>query len=228
VSVLSASGTRRAGRAVNWLRRAIRGSEAICHACLGTLRGGEELCSHCGALLRDPRVVRRGAPPGVTATWRATTAEHVREVGGWVHDAHFDWERITFDVTTGVVTVPFQQEPTTEEECGQAGQQLVARGRLGSWIFRVPFVECRLSIGMARACLIQDHEREDPGMLDHVDFDADRGAVRVATVVGPEITVPVDALDVEIVMTDKLAFFIRRVSAGGRAHADSRWPDARR
>jgi hypothetical protein len=50
------------------------------------------------------------------------------------------------------------------------------------------------------------------------------GGIVLRTVTGPRITVIVDAIDIEIAMTDDVAFSIRRVSSR-LGESDSRWED---
>lgn len=57
--------------------------------------------SHNVAMSTDARV---------TARFTASSADELYDIGGWAHDAEFDWERITFDEARGVVTIRFAQE----------------------------------------------------------------------------------------------------------------------
>lgn len=99
-----------------------------------------------------PVAQRADHEPRITATWRAASAEALDQIGGWVHDAHFDWELVAFDPDVGRVTIPFQQEPDAEE-CGQPGPQLIARAGHRRR-YRVPFVRGLLTIGHATALKI--------------------------------------------------------------------------
>ncbi len=146
----------------------------------------------------------------ITATWHATSADELREIAGWVHDAYFAWEEVDFDREAAVVTVPFQQEPTHEAECGQAGARLVKRGRFGRHVYRAPFVRCTLTIRRAQTCAIDDLGRDEPGMLTVVEADGASGGVLIEAMTGPDVRVRADAIEVEIAMSDELAFHIRR------------------
>ncbi len=145
----------------------------------------------------------------VTATWRATSSEDLPQVGGWVHDAYFDWDRISFDAARGVVSVPFSQEPADVEECGQPGAQLVGRSRFGARVYKVRFVRCTATIGLARGYAVDNRHRDDPGMLNLVEA-TEPGEIVFVPVTGPEVRIAVDGIDVRVEMTDELAFYVRR------------------
>lgn len=160
----------------------------------------------------------------MTARWRATSRAELEQIGGWVHDAYFEWEDVGHDPSTGVVTVPFQQEPSSEEECGQPGARLVAHRPLGASVYKVPFVRCTATLRHATACVVDGRHRDDPGMLDVIEAGASASEIVFAPVTGPEIRAWVDAIDVEIEMTDEIVFYVRRVT-GRLAATDSRWED---
>jgi hypothetical protein len=160
----------------------------------------------------------------ITATWHATSGDELRQIGGWVHDASFDWERIDFDPAAGVVTVPFDQEPTDEQECGQRGPRLVERGRVGSRIYKVPFVRCSATVRHATTCVIDERNRADPGMLNVLEPQGSR-EIAFVPVTGPEVRIAIDTVDVQIEMTDELAFHVRRTTTW-LGESDVRWNEA--
>jgi hypothetical protein len=82
----------------------------------------------------------------VTATLHAASIEELTQIGGWVHDAYFDWRRIEFDAGAGVVTVPFAQQPA-EAGAGEIAPRVVDRTRfLRLPILEVPFVRCLVTV----------------------------------------------------------------------------------
>ena len=158
----------------------------------------------------------------VTARFHAASAEDVEHIGGWVHDAYFDWRQIHHDSALRVVTVPFSQE--SHPDLNQAGPELVREGRFGARIYRVPFVRCYCRIAHATGVDVADSERDDPGMLNVVYFDVPTSAVYLDTTVGPEVRVSVEGIDVEITATSQVDFYVRR-TATPNTHHDTRWAD---
>jgi hypothetical protein len=206
-------------RFTSWVHRHWR---PICDVCGATVADDDPRCPHCGALFTD--LSREYHEHMVTATWRATSHDELRQIGGWVHDAYFDWERVDFDAANGVVVVRFEQEPTDEAECSQPGARLVGRGRLGARIYRVPFVRCTATIRHATGCAVEERDRDDPGMLDVIE-PGGPGEIVFVAVTGPGLRVAVDEIDVQIAMTDELAFYIRRTDFG-LGTSDAPWDKA--
>lgn len=157
----------------------------------------------------------------VIATWTATSSAELDLIGGWVHDAPFEWTRIEFDRRDASVTVPFCQEAPTAVG---PGPELVARRRR-SRIYKVPMVRCAATVLSAQACTIGNREREDPGMLDVITAPRE-GEIVVAAVVGPETRIAVRAIDVRIEMTDQVELHLHRRTEPGGSEMDRLWNDA--
>ena len=162
----------------------------------------------------------------VTTRHAASTPQELYEVGGWVHDAHFDWQQIEWDAEQRTVTIPFWQESTGETN--QAGPEFVAKRRFGATVLKVPFVRCRLIVRQATGVQIASDGRDEPGMLNYVDFHSRSASIRVKAAIGPGVSIAVNAIDVEIALTDEAEFWKKRLVRPGGGHLDSGWREKSR
>jgi hypothetical protein len=72
--------------------------------------------------------------------------------------------------------------------------------------------------------IIEERNRDDPGMLNVIKAGSS-GEIVFVPVTGPELRVAVDSIDVQIEMTDELAFYVRRTDSG-LGTSDARWDNA--
>jgi hypothetical protein len=146
-------------------------------------------------------------------TLTAATPEQLKEIGGSVHDAYFEHEKVVFDEGARTVTVPFAQEGGRWLELSNAvlpePEFLKKTWRYEE--YRVPFLRCEVVVRAARSVdLGPEDTLIDPGMLDHIEYDSAAAQVLIRTVTGPQITVQVDSVQVDVVITDTVALHVRR------------------
>ena len=150
--------------------------------------------------------------------------EDLELVTYWVHDAHFNYEEASFSEEASRVTVPFAQESGWGDRHPSMPNPELLKSTLLSRHYRVPFVRCLLVLENALGISIDEDGRGDPGMLNELTFDASRCEVRLATVVGPSIVVPVsDDVCLRVIVTSEVAVEVRRkVFRGWPAESDPR------
>lgn len=188
--------------------------QPACWDCLETVPVTTGSCCFCGAELRGGAASSPGArAPRVTRRWHAASGAELRPFAGWVHDADWDQQELTFDGAAATVTLPFWQQPTTVEECGLAAPWLVARSADGSERHDLPFVRCTLTIGSALSLRLSDDGLDAPRQMSDVTVEDDGRTVEIFPVEGPTVWVTVDAVDVTIEMTDRLWCFHNRSEA---------------
>jgi hypothetical protein len=144
---------------------------------------------------------------------RATTPEELEEVAGCVHDAYFEHEQVVFDEAACTVTVPFVQEGGEWLELPHASlpEPEVLRKTWRYKEYRVPFLRCEVVVHSARSVHLGPKDTfPDPGMLDYIEYDSAGAQVLIRAVTGPEISVQVDSLQLEMVITDAVALNVRR------------------
>jgi hypothetical protein len=143
----------------------------------------------------------------VVNTRRATSAAELRQIDR-THDAYFDPDAIRFDPDTRVLSIPFDQEALPDDELVPKSEvvKVTRRGR----VERVPFLKCVLELHGVESWALGSDGRDEPGMLMGIEWNAGEGEVRVGTVTGPLISATVNALDVEIVVTDEVALVVER------------------
>ena len=155
----------------------------------------------------------------------ASDPEALEAISGWTHDASFLPEHFAFDRSEGTVLVGFEQEPL-ERDIGLPAPELVRESWWAS-TWRMPFVLCLLRVRRATGCTQPPEELEDGSMLG-VEWDPVRSVVTVHSGFG-RIDFPVEALDVELDITDKVSS-VRRRRVGKVLPYDStsrfewRWP----
>jgi hypothetical protein len=168
-----------------------------CPQCRAELRGAGEHGPSPGA--RTPRVTRR---------WHASDAARLRTVSGWIHDASWDDEAMTL-ADDGTLVIPFRQLTTTVEECGQTELRRVARAADGRVRSDRPVVHCRIMVRHATSVAIAMEERDAPRVFSGCVHDEAARHLTFWAVIGPELHLDVERLDLTIEVTDQLAHYER-------------------
>lgn len=130
----------------------------------------------------------------------------LRDASGAVHDAYFDSAAMKHSADERIVTIPFQQEGWRDGP--RADRSLVAE----TWRFReyrVAFFHGTLTVRHVRT-VAQPEGWDHSGMLLGMHFKSAASEVRVCAVDCLRLTV--DALDVEVVISENLAGYVRRRS----------------
>jgi hypothetical protein len=139
------------------------------------------------------------------------------------HDAYFDVEDREFDAPNRTLSLPFSQR--VDQIIDVDGMPAVERTRR-TWRYeehRVPAVGCVLRIRQVRAWSAR-RGLDEPGMLNWIEWDADRSRVTVHPVTGPEHVVDVDRLEVEVEVTDRVDHHYRvRVGRLAGVESERRW-----
>jgi hypothetical protein len=151
-----------------------------------------------------------------------TRPEDLELVTYWIHDAHFDYEEVSFSETASRATVPFAQESGWGARHPSMPNPELLKSTLLSRHYRVPFVRCYLVFESARGISIDEPGRGDPGMLNEATFDPSGGEVHLAPVVGPRIVVSVSKLAIRVIVSEDVTVEVRRkVLRGWPAESDS-------
>ncbi len=141
----------------------------------------------------------------------------LREISGAVHDAYFGSPAMKHSADERTVTTPFQQEGWPDGP--RADLRLVAE----SWRFReyrVAFFHGTLTVRHVRT-VAQPNGWDDSGMLLGVHFENAASEVRVCALDCLRLTV--DALQVEVAISDNVAGYVRRRSGKWtRVESDTR------
>ena len=144
----------------------------------------------------------------VIKTYSATDPDQLEEISGWAHDALLVDDAIDHLPDERVVEIRFEQEPL-DPAPGLPRPEEVGR----SWWsieYRMPFVLCRLRVrGATGAPAIPADTAAGPGSLLGIRWDATASRVRVE-LDDDAITVPADALDVRLDVTDEVVSIRRR------------------
>ncbi len=185
--------------------------EPICWDCSAVALPATGACPRCGAELRgtDQNGPSPGArPPRVTRSWRATDVATLATFSGWLHDASWDDEAMTLD-DDGTLAIPFQQIVTTVERCGQEPRRTVARSTDGRLRSDEPTVDCRVVVRHVTAVSIAMEDRDAPRMFCCCEHDSAERRFIFGAVIGPELYVEVERLDLTVEITDQLAHYGR-------------------
>jgi hypothetical protein len=104
----------------------------------------------------------------VLLTLTARTPEDLGLLGGWLHDAYFEHEEITFDQGSQVVAIPFAQEAGNAMRSPLASEHLRRTWRYEDW--RIPFFRGSLT-GRDAAGFDQDESGTgEPEMLGGISY----------------------------------------------------------
>lgn len=183
--------------------------EPLCWDCGQVALPATGACPHCRAELRgvgEAGPSPGARPPRVTRRWHVRDVSSLSEVCGWLHDADWDDEAMRWE-GDDVLSVPFVHQPTTVEECGQSGSRMFARAQDGTLREGTPFVHCRVVVRHASSAAIAMEERDAPRMFSCAEHDPVARRLTFLAVVGPELHVGVERLDLTLEMTDQLAHY---------------------
>jgi hypothetical protein len=142
----------------------------------------------------------------VLLTLTARTPEDLGPLDGWLHDAYFEYEEIAFDQGSQVVAIPFAQEAGNAIPSPLASEHLRRTWRYEDW--RIPFFRGSLTVRDAAGFDQDESGTGEPGMLGGISYSD--GALRVATVTGPALVIPVGRLDLELALGEEVSFWVRR------------------
>lgn len=195
--------------------------EPLCWDCRQVALPATGACPHCGAELRGSGPSPGTRPQRVTRTWHATCACQLATFSGWLHDADWDDDLMRFEDDGDTLVIPFMQEITTVEECGQAPSRVVARTTGGRERSATPLVWCNVRLRHVTAVAITMEERNAPRMFCCCEHNSTARRVDFAAVVGPELHVTVERLDLTIEMTDVLAHYRHGYQIDGPARWDA-------
>lgn len=154
---------------------------------------------------------------------RATTPYELEAIDR-TDDASFAPEGITFDSERRVLTIPFEQEPWPDDGSAATAELVEERGR--DRIEKVPFLRCALEIGLVRSWSVKNEEML--GGLLGVSWKEDTREV-IAHAGPGSVRAVVDAIDVTIIVTDEVDYYIRRRHHRGRIFSsitDTPWPSS--
>jgi hypothetical protein len=143
---------------------------------------------------------------------RVTDPANLEEINGLIHDQYFDIDDARFDPQAGCLTIRFGSD--------QPEASTVLR-RLWIWRkVRLPLVESFLRIRRAKSCEIRDTAQVGTYPLNIVEYNPRDGIVDVIPVFGADIKLSVEALDIEVELTDKVIGHLVR-SYFGRGYSES-------
>jgi hypothetical protein len=154
----------------------------------------------------------------------ARSAAELDEISGRAHDGVFDPEELRFDDEAAVVELPFANEPHDVEPRIPAAVHVRSTWRYEE--YALPFIRAVLTVHEATALRAPDPDDMDE--LIGIRYDEERGLVCIWTgMLIDVIEIDVDALHVELAVTDEIQSVKRR--RVGRLHpwdSTSNWPAA--
>jgi hypothetical protein len=137
----------------------------------------------------------------------------LNELSGLVHDAYADSDLLTFDQTGREVRFPFAQEIDTWVDLTGLPVRTAVRKR-PRWPFErltIPFFQVNLTIRhVASMSFGPEDLRADPWSLNEFGYEETSGRLVLDPVIGPELAVNVDRLEVEAEITDHVAITVGR------------------
>jgi hypothetical protein len=148
--------------------------------------------------------------------WRVVVerSTDVDEINALVHDAYADSDLLTFDEARKEVRFPFAQEIDTWVDVSGFSVPRTKVAKRPRWPFArhvIPFFQVNLTIRNVAAMSFGPHDLlADPWSLNEFVYDERSGRLVLDPVIGPELAVDIDKLELEAEITDHVAVTVER------------------